>query len=697
MGKATRRRVGLLAVAVMVPLLSLVVPGPAAHADGTETLGPPSIAIAPGSGVVTAGTGLKTQPGTVELSVPDGAVVRQVLLYWEGAHYRDDAPDDSIVVDGTTVAGTLIGGPTFFFPDFDINPPDNVFTSAFRADITDLGLVSDGPNSLTLSGLSFSFRNDGASIVVVYDDSSGVASISVVDGLDNAFDGFPEPRRSTVPQSLAVAPAPFDRTAALTLMVASVTDDGRTSAVEVTSGGVTTVMTNVLASNEGPEWDNLTLPVTVPAGATDVTVRIVSNGDLPASVVWVGAVLVAGNCPPPSTAPAVTRGSAFAIDARVPPLNITELGKVATVAPGTPMDQATVALRANVPGLLTADVAPTQSHSSLTPVPASTATSAVTNVSLLGGQVQASELRAVSQSVAAPSGSSFSSSGSVISGLRIGGMMVNAAPNTTFDLRVLGLKVAEVHVYEEVGTSTFASGVSSASHSVTMLRVKLLRNFLGLAKGAEIRLAQASTDTSGPGRTPCPGQRSVSGEAFTAYADGNLVGTNLVEVQVGGASLPPTGGSASDGVAIALGNVATSGTAANTTSGSLDPNPNATARSRVQGARLLNGLVTADVLDVSSTSTADGSQAGTVFGFTAANLRVGGATVAADAAPNTVISLDLPGGGLLRVIVNERIGAGNGLTDSEGTINAIHAFVFGPAGLLQGEVIVASAHSDAHT
>jgi hypothetical protein len=44
-----------------------------ALADGTGTLGPPSITITSGTGVVTEGTGLETQAGTINIDVP-GAV-----------------------------------------------------------------------------------------------------------------------------------------------------------------------------------------------------------------------------------------------------------------------------------------------------------------------------------------------------------------------------------------------------------------------------------------------------------------------------------------------------------------------------------------------------------------------------------------------------------------------------------------------
>ncbi|MGH9164267.1 MAG: hypothetical protein ACRDZW_01990, partial [Acidimicrobiales bacterium] len=62
--------------------MAALLPASPAAADGTETLGPPSIAVAQGSGVVSDGTGMFVQPATVSVNVP--GAVRQVLVHWEG-------------------------------------------------------------------------------------------------------------------------------------------------------------------------------------------------------------------------------------------------------------------------------------------------------------------------------------------------------------------------------------------------------------------------------------------------------------------------------------------------------------------------------------------------------------------------------------------------------------------------------------
>lgn len=141
----------------------------------------------------------------------------------------------------------------------------------------------------------------------------------------------------------------------------------------------------------------------------------------------------------------------------------------------------------------------------------------------------------VSQSVASTSGASYNSNGSTIQGLTVNNNSVNVAPNTKVAVKSLGITVAELHVYEESGSSTYAGGVSKSSHSVKMLRLLLVKPFLGFPSGTLVIVAHAQSDAQSP-TIGCPGLKSVSGEAFTAYVDGDVAGQNLVEVKVGASS-----------------------------------------------------------------------------------------------------------------------------------------------------------------
>lgn len=281
-------------VFVMFSIVAMFATPVEVMADGTETLGDPSISIASGTGIIAAGTGMRvTQPATITLDVPTGAIVKQVLLYWEGQMSTDEPGDDTIMINGTEVEGDLIGGQAFFF--------SGAYSSSFRADITSLGLVSDGSNLLTLDDLNFSRASNGAGVLVIFDDGSNITDIQVRDGLDLAFINFPEPRKSTVPQTFNFSPVDFDRNAEISMFFASVQgqlsyQDTRPTTIEITTGGTTVFYRNLLDSSDGDEWDTVNLDILVPAGASSLTVQAFSRddegtGNLPASFSWLAAGL----------------------------------------------------------------------------------------------------------------------------------------------------------------------------------------------------------------------------------------------------------------------------------------------------------------------------------------------------------------------------------------------------------------------
>jgi hypothetical protein len=307
--------------AAVVGLLSLVAAS-SALADGTETLGPPSVTInANATRVVAAGvgmTGFTNTPNSFSVTVPAGATVRQVLLYW-GGHFTSGvgAPDGAISVNGNPVVGTQIGGPAFFFTFMG----DELFTT-YRTDITSLSLVNPGVNTLTISNMAFTSvqgekANDGAGVLVLYSDPADPpgSGVAVRDGLDLAFSGFPPPRQSTVPQTFTFASAAVARTANLASMAGSVSGfepefGFRPNQLRITfdlggTGDVT--IDNPYQSNQGREWDASNINVVIPAGASQMTVQALSGGPNPgggtavdASFAWhAAAVSIPAVTPPP--------------------------------------------------------------------------------------------------------------------------------------------------------------------------------------------------------------------------------------------------------------------------------------------------------------------------------------------------------------------------------------------------------------
>jgi uncharacterized repeat protein (TIGR01451 family) len=442
---------------------------------------------------------------------------------------------------------------------------------------------------------------------------------------------------------------------------------------------------------------SLTLLVTAADGTTlENTVSISGAGLAP---------VTAAASTPVSRAGAATRGSAFGLDLELLSLPLLhEVGRVDSVAPGAPAVAADQLAILGLLGVVDVGLLTQVSRSSINDRALTVASSEVAGVNLLSGAITADVIRAVSQSSAGPAGATTSSAGSTIANLRINGVPIaNVAPNTTLDVRnpLLPFQtLARVVVQEETKSAEFVGGRFTARQAVNMLHVTLLKSFLALPKGLEIVVAHADSEATYPSGLACgaaPG--AVSGEAFTAFAQGSFGSPPLpiATVKAGQAVITPLGGSDSDVAAgVLVPGIVVAATAQNTASGSIVGHPNATARSRLEGLNVLAGLVTADVVDVRSTSTTSASSAQTTFGSTLANLRVLGQPVSASTGPNTTLLVSLPAGGRALVVIDERIVGGNGTTDTEGTINAVHVYLLSPLGLVTGEVIVGSAHSDAH-
>jgi len=274
-----------------------------AVADGTEALGPATLAIAPGSGIQIAGIGLReVASGTISIDIPAGSSVEQAILYWEGfaETVAEQGATDDIVLNGAIgVTGERIGGPTNFFP--------MAWSSTYRADITALGLVGPGMNAIDVSGLDFQHADNGAGLLVILDDGSGIADIQLRDGDDTAFFGFAPPLDTTAPVIYNFAPAAVDRVATLGMFLGSVSLEdpsgvpGRPSVIEIAIDNVVVeTLNDALNSVDGNEWDSLTHAISIPAGASSLSLQCLSAdsgvgpfaGNLPASLVWVASGFV---------------------------------------------------------------------------------------------------------------------------------------------------------------------------------------------------------------------------------------------------------------------------------------------------------------------------------------------------------------------------------------------------------------------
>ena len=249
-------------------------------------------APAPVEGAIFAvGAPMSSQPQQLQWRLPAGAEVQRAWLYWAGEHTGRHG-DATIEVDGNPHSGEPVGGPTYFYTWFD-----RVNASAFRRDVTEL--VHGASGALSVSGLDFNVASNGVGLVVLYDDPGVRTYVELRDGLDLAFGGFDPPRDKVADQTFQFASSPAPRIATLSMMVSAVDalESGRVrpSVIEVDCGGSTHEFLDRLGVSGGG-WELLQLDVAVPAGASSMTVRLLSedrNGaDLsPASFAWVFAGL----------------------------------------------------------------------------------------------------------------------------------------------------------------------------------------------------------------------------------------------------------------------------------------------------------------------------------------------------------------------------------------------------------------------
>lgn len=283
--------------------------------EGTRVdAGPSSIAVVTETGLsehdlsgvtgatdfVTAGTGTQSNAAeTITVDVPAGATVEQVYLYW-GRRLVNPAdappPDATINVDGSSVSGSIIGGP--------IETSDNLHSpTVYLADITGEGVVSAGMSSFTVQDGADGAL--GASVLVFYDDGGDAAAFSLWDGVDFVWANDDALVRQTAePVTHTFSSATVSRDAELVLFVGDV-GDNRPNELEITIGTTTTIIGDDEAdpffNADGAQWDNFVLPLTIPAGVTEVTVEPISpfDEDNPASIVWAATGLSVQPPPPP--------------------------------------------------------------------------------------------------------------------------------------------------------------------------------------------------------------------------------------------------------------------------------------------------------------------------------------------------------------------------------------------------------------
>jgi hypothetical protein len=243
--------------------------------------------------------------GPVSFNVTVGGPVRFALLYWAGRErpctldgsgtncpFTQPYKDQVLNFNGNPITGTVIGSETQ--PTSGGGPILNV---GYYADVTSIvSSAGTGPQSFTLSDGDTSsnfWRFDGAALLVAYRDNANLDTfrILVQDGLDFAYGDDPTPGDNRV-----TAPATFNhginfsnRSADLLLFAG----DGDADRPDNTTVSNNPTLFNILNSTQGPEYNTVLTPISIPSGVGTTTVQMNSApaGQNPDSLLWELAAL----------------------------------------------------------------------------------------------------------------------------------------------------------------------------------------------------------------------------------------------------------------------------------------------------------------------------------------------------------------------------------------------------------------------
>lgn len=392
-----------------------------------------------------------------------------------------------------------------------------------------------------------------------------------------------------------------------------------------------------------------------------------------------------------STLPVVADGSAYAAFLKVPVGSaLASIGPLFPVNLGCNVSARNVTSSAAsltlggfaTSGSLVDQVTTTRSSTSVT----SQASSTLQNVSALGGLITATAINSVATSTA--TATSLSSTGNVtfvnliVAGVPITGAV---APNTIIPLPGLG----SVTLNEQIPSG---NNVSTTDIKVIAIDVKVNQtNVFGLPVGVHIIIANAESSLQ---RTSS--HTVVDANAFGLFA---FAKTGVVFVKSGPwaeAAIGCTGGTKTVSVAsVNVPNVGSTGTITDTASGNITASgATSDGSSTVQAVNLLNGLITADVINSTAHASFNGSfsSSGTT---TLTSLHIAGVPIVVSPAPNTRINI--PGVGF--VILNEQI-VNSSSSMVKISVNAIdlHITASGVPGLPVGvRVVVGHSSASANT
>ena len=264
---------------VIIALLSIapIVPAVLANAALTNT----RFQDTGNLNIVAGGVGLQgVTEGEIALDIPNSgkSEVVAAYLYWSG-YDPIDGGDDEVDFEGKTVTVLDTYGPDLWYPPH--------YCYVYVADVT--SDVKTGNNIYTIEGVDELDRNFGAGLIAVYQSKNlPWAQVTILDGLDNFWFGWPNPRGpNSEVTALTFANSVFPRVAEVTLFAGATEHDDRPNEIW-TATGTGTPDTNLITTPsipdddyslvgiDGPSWDTYSTDVEIPAGDEWLGVQVES-------------------------------------------------------------------------------------------------------------------------------------------------------------------------------------------------------------------------------------------------------------------------------------------------------------------------------------------------------------------------------------------------------------------------------------
>ncbi|MDH3224417.1 MAG: hypothetical protein OEO23_11935, partial [Gemmatimonadota bacterium] len=267
-------------------------------AGGVDDLSPFAM---PGNRMLANGVGLWGETsGNIVIAAPAGVTPLTGILYWGSRTATGDPAQITVSLNGG--AGTPVTGDYIGFTS--ITTGDDSHT--FRANLADFGLVVAPGNTDVGITVVASQGIQGATLVLPYTDGAGF--FEVLDGNDWIFLEEPTPPGPDGELHQFDVPAGGgERTGTLWVVAGDMEDldPPRPHSMTVTVNGVATNYDRPFGfgktGRDGDQWDTFSDNLTIPAGATAVTVQAFSDAGAPqpASYYLALTALSVPDVPPP--------------------------------------------------------------------------------------------------------------------------------------------------------------------------------------------------------------------------------------------------------------------------------------------------------------------------------------------------------------------------------------------------------------